>query len=314
MGSHPLQVWVAAILFGLAAAVLVLAVARAGRGGGKAARFRSAMESIAGSELQLDTRLEPTTSARRDWTGFWGDLWAQTGRRPSDPKQPGRVVGAAAVIGAVAGWVGLGGPAGAVVVAVAPVGLIYGWLTNERRKRTATMEQQLPELLSGLRAYLSARMTPQTALMQVAEDLPAPLGDELRALRDDLNVNRGLLASLEALSRRVVSPDMRFLVASIQVAVETSVALEPQLEVIQDIVVQRARGRAALRGAMAKVKPTQYLATIAVPGMFVFSFFTSENPMWWFNGGLIALIIMCLLYVSAFVVVRMMVKSVEDLS
>ena len=105
---------------------------------------------------------------------------------------------------------------------------------------------------------------------------------------------------------------MKFLVSSIQIAVRNGADLEPQIEVIQDIVQQRTRIRQKLRSAVAQVKPTQYLALGAVPFMFVVSIRVATQRTFWFTDGLLWLFVAAALWGAGAVILRMMVKSVEN--
>lgn len=310
--ENPLVMFIA-LSFAIVAGALVLGVARSASTTTQVAQFDNALRSIASSELNLDTNLIPVEQTSRSWNEYWADLTAQTGRVVKDRATPGRTAAGTALVGALVGFFAFpGGPIGFFAGPAILLTLYRVWLGAERNKRVASIDKQLPTLLAGLRANLSAQSTPQQALMDVADDMPSPLGDELRALKQDINVNIGLDQALTALGHRVSSREVKFLVSSIQIAVRNGADLEPQIATIEDIVRQRTRIRQKLRAAVSQVKPTQYLALAAVPFMFMVSLRTSDQRSYWFGDGLLFFFIGLTLYVAGAVVIKLMIKSVED--
>jgi tight adherence protein B len=189
------------------------------------------------------------------------------------------------------------------------------FLRAEAHKRTHTMEKQLPALLAGIRANLSSGATAQQAIVAVADDVPAPLGDELKALRRDLDVNVALEVALGDLAARVPSREMQFLVSSIEISVRVGADLDPQIRIIEGIVRQRARVRGMIRSAVAQAKPTMWLAYAVVPAMLAYSFSVPENKTFWLGTdgyGPIILGLIVAMYVACLVVVQTTLKGVEN--
>lgn len=292
---------------------LTLAVIRSLTNPARQASFGEALEYIQSSELELDTALNPNEKKQRGWFGYWEEATAKTGKRVKDPNTPGRVVLGIAVFAAVFGLLVF--PGGVLGLVAAPVVAVVGWrawLSAAAAKRITAMEKQLPQLLTGLRANLQAGATAQQAILSVADDLPSPLGDELRALKHDLSVNVALDTALRALADRVPSREMQFLVASVEIAVRSGADLDPQIETIQQIVAQRTRIAQKLRSAVAQVKPTKLLALGAVPLMFFVSIQDEDNRAYWFGSGFVMLVVAAVLYAVGAWLIRVMVKSVEN--
>lgn len=293
--------------------LLFLAVIRSVQSPVRRQAFSEALDIIAQSELDIDTALNKEEVKRRSWFEYWAWMAEESGKVIRDRKNPGLVVAGLAIFGAMFGFLVFpGGPLGLLALPVLAVVAARLWLGVERRKRVLAMEGQLPQLLSGMLANLQAGATPPQAVLSVANDLPAPLGDELRTLKRDLNVNVPLEDALKGLAERVPSREMQFLVASIEIGVRSGSDLAPQLVTIQQIVTQRTRIRRKLQAAVAQVKPTQLLALGAVPLMLVVSMRNAENRAYWFGSGLFMLIIMGILYGLGFFIIRTMVRSVEN--
>lgn len=292
---------------------LSIAVIRTLQAPAKRQAFSQALEYVMSSELDIDTALNKDEKPSRNWFEYWQVLVNRSGRVVEDPQAPGRVALGVTIFGIVFGFVVFpGGLLGMVVVPVVGLLVMRMVLGADARKRIVAMERQLPQLLSGLRANLQAGSTPQQAMLEVADDLPSPLGDEMRTLKRDLNVNVSLEIAMEDLARRVPSREMKFLVASVEIAVRSGADLDPQLATIQEIVQQRTRIRQKLRAAVAQVKPTQALAYGAVPLMFVVSTRNPENTAYWFGPGLFLLVIAGGLYAAGGYAIKFMVKGVEN--
>ena len=310
--SRPEVLVTVAAIIGMTVA-LTLAVVQTVAAPAKRKAFDEALESVLSSELEIDTALNQTSTNSKDWFEYWADLTSDSGRVIADPKSPGLTALGVVVFAAVFGaFVFPGGFLGGVAGPVLGLFIMRMLLSNEARKRVVAMEKQLPLLLSGLRSNLQAGSTPQQAMLAVADDMPSPLGDELRMLKRDLNVNVALEIAMDGLAARVPSREMKFLVSSVEIAVRSGADLDPQLATIEEIVKQRTRIRQKLRSAVAQVKPTKMLAYGAVPLMLFVSMRNSENRDYWFSGGIIMLVVAGALYAAGGYAIRFMVKGVEN--
>lgn len=278
--------------------------------------FEQVLSRVTGSETpEVDTTLLRTAKKKSwTWQGWWYDAAIAAGRTPSDPGGPGRVMLGAAVVMAFFGVVVFpGGMAGMYVgiVAVAAGRLL---LSFEASKRKLALEMQMPLLLSGLRSEMHSGTTVQKAIMNVSANLPSPIGDEMRTVRDDVNVNVPLEKALEGLAERINSRLMQFLVSSIGVAIKSGSDLVPQLVTIEEIVRQRARIDGKIRSAIALARPTALLAEGAPP--LVFGYFVITDPTYlpfWFTRGLIMFGVAVVLYGLGVFLLQLMVKNVEKI-
>ena len=278
--------------------------------------FTEALSYINASEFELDTALNQTAKTDKvTWSQYWHNLATKAGK-VTGPATAGRGVILLTILLALVGFFVM--PAtwwGGILLAPAGPFLARTFLRAEASKRVRAMEKQLPALLAGIRANLSSGATAQQAIVSVADDVPSPLGDELKALRADIDVNVALEVALRDLANRVPSREMQFLVSSIEISVRMGADLSPQIQIIEGIVRQRYRVRGMIRTAVAQAKPTMLLAYTVVPGMLVYSFSNAENKRFWLDLGGYGPIILgaiAFLYVACLVIVRMMVKGVEN--
>lgn len=303
-----------ALLVAAAAAItgifLALGVSRRLRKPTEDELFQDRLAELNKSELSDEQKKESV-----GWMEYWNNLYNRTGRIPADPSSAGRGVIAALVVAALVGTLLFpGGIVGLLTMPIAAVFLARTYFVFEANRRTKTLDRQLPMLLSSLRANLQASSTPQGALIAVADEMPAPLGDELKMLRAELEVNVPMEEALRALAERVNSREIKFLVSSIETAISSGEDLDPQLETIQGIVEQRTRIRNKLASAVSEVTPALWVSGIIIPAGVLFSFYQSEsNRAFWFSlTGIIALFIVAGLYVAGLFISYKLVKGVEN--
>jgi len=303
-----------AAIMGLAA-TLTLAVYRTLTAGSDKVKFDEALAIIQSSEItELDTPIqkEDDEDSSRSWNKFWYKKALQAGRVPSDSATPGRYAAGAGIFGAIFGILVFPGGIAGVVMGGATLALALAYLSFETSKRSRTLEKQMPLLLSSLRSQMHAGVTVQAALMNIADDLPSPLGDEVRLVRQDVNVSIPLDQALDALAARVPSRQMQFLVSSIGIAVRSGSDLVPQLVTIEEISRQRFRIEGKIKAAVALAKPTAYLAIAAPLLMFIFGTLTNPDYLsFFFGSGLILGLVALVLYLLGVVIVRLLIKNVE---
>lgn len=271
--------------------------------------FQDKLAEIHKSELEEDD-----TDEKQGWMEYWRNAYARTGRISADPDAPGKGVIVAMFAMALFGlFIFPGGVFGIPLGVVAAPVAAHFFFNFEANRRSRTLEKQLPLLLSSLRANIQARATPQSALMSVADEIPAPLGDELKLLRAELNVNVPIDQALANFSDRVDSRELKFLASSIDTAVSSGQDLDPQLETIQRIVEQRTRIRNKLSAALSEVSTALWVSGVIIPAALVYSFYSSDtNREFWFSFfGLIALLVVAGLYATGLFISYRLVKGVE---
>jgi len=272
------------------------------------------IDSIVKSEIEVE-RKENNIPAKRSWFGYWYNLSAGAGIVNENPKRTGYL--ALGIILVTIGIGTLGYPRDIVAGLLFAVGGIVALnlgLKFAATRRMQKLEKQLPNLLSGMRANLQANMTAQQALLTMINETPSPLGEELQSVRDDLELNIPLDTALGRLGQRVPSKELRFLVASMRIAIVSGADLNPLLKTIQEIVTQRTHIANKLAAAVAQAQPTIAVTAIMIPGGFVFSYFSDPaNRVFWLSiPGLIALAVVAFLYAIALFISKKQVDKVKD--
>jgi Flp pilus assembly protein TadB len=275
--------------------------------------FARRLRDVNRSEFETVGDKKPSAASR--WTNFWYALTIQTGTIPSSPQAPGRMVMVFMLI--LFGFGSLVVPADVVAGTLMSVAAPVIWRMILKRRigrRSKQMDKQLPRLLSSMRANLQSNYTPQQAILAVVDEIPAPLGNELKIMRDEIRVNVPLQEALRNLAARVPSREMKFLVSSIEISSVSGSDLDPQLRIIQQIVQSRSRTASRLATAVASVQPSILIAGIVIPGSFAFSYLSDPaNKAYWTTfSGLMAAGVVAVLYAVGLIVVRKLISNVEN--
>lgn len=302
---------IVAILSGLMIFFLGLGIARVAGKSKDSEEFTALLQSITQSEVEAE-ELRNGLPPEKSWTGYWLKLGLDSGWKPVSVESPARLALMLIVGGSIVGFF-VFQLVGALLLGVGSVIVLRTVFVAKAKTRKKLMEKQLPNLISGMRANLQANLTPQQAILSQVDEIPAPLGDELKILRQEVNVNVPLETALTNLSNRVPSREIKFLVSSVKIAISSGVDLEPQLQTIQGIIVQRTKIANHLAAAVASVQPSIYVAAIAIPAGFLFSYASSEqNKIFWgTTNGLIGLAVIGFLYVIGLFLARKLVQKVE---
>jgi Flp pilus assembly protein TadB len=272
------------------------------------------IEALSDSEIGLE-RKESGLPDLKTWTGYWHNLALKSGTPLTNNATPGKF--ALGILLAGAGFGTLVWPQdifGGIIIAGA--GLVFArlYFTSKIKARQILMDKQLPNLLSGIRANLQANLTSQQAIVNQAREIPAPLGDELKILVEEMEVGVTLDKALENFGLRVPSREVQFLVSAFRIAIQSGSDLDPLVATIQEIVVQRNRIANALASAVAKVQPALWVTGIMIPGAFIWSFYSSpENRAFWFSFpfGLIAFIVVAIMYVAGLFIAHKQIEKVK---
>jgi tight adherence protein B len=165
---------------------------------------------------------------------------------------------------------------------VAPVvGLVgasapFVWLKNRRAVRLKRFEEQFPEALDVLSRAIRAGHAFQTALGMAADELPAPVGPELKKSFDQQNFGLPLRDALNELAERVGLLDVRFFVTAVLIQRETGGNLSEILDNLAHVVRERFKIQRQVRVHTAHGRFTGYVL-LALPAFLAVAL-TFLNP------------------------------------
>ena len=147
-----------------------------------------------------------------------------------------------------------------------------------RQRRQAKMSRQLPEMIDELARAAKAGRSLETALHLVAEDTPAPLGDELLECTRKLNLGVTIPESLEEFPHRTGLVSTKILTTALGVHVQTGGDLVNVLERLSTTLRDRSQFLGQLKAATAASRGTAILM-LGLP-VAILTFFIIRDPQY----------------------------------
>lgn len=160
-------------------------------------------------------------------------------------------------------WAGI---LGAIVVGVIPFMVIY----RKKEIRKNTFEHQFPDALDLMCGALRSGMAFTGALQVVAEESPDPVSTEFRTVFDEHRLGLSLRESLEDLTRRVDSTELRLFVTAVLIQKDTGGNLAEVLEGAAYVIRDRFRILGDVRTITAQGRLSGVILTLLPLGMAAF--------------------------------------------
>ena len=107
--------------------------------------------------------------------------------------------------------------------------------------RTKKFDRQFPDALDLLSSSVKSGQALNSAIQNVAEEMPEPVGDEFRTLSDELSFGAELTDTLRRFSERIDSPDVQFFCTALMIQKETGGNLSEVLDGLQKTIRERFR-------------------------------------------------------------------------
>jgi tight adherence protein B len=144
---------------------------------------------------------------------------------------------------------------------VAPLGAFvpFGYLKHKRSARLKKFEEQFPEALDVLSRAIRAGHAFQTALGMVADEMPAPVGPEMKKTFDQQNYGLPLKEALNDLAERINIIDVRFFVTAVLIQRDTGGNLSEILDNLAHVVRERFKILRQVRVHTAHGRFTSYV-------------------------------------------------------
>jgi tight adherence protein B len=189
---------------------------------------------------------------------------------------------AAAVIGAAfLFWLLNARLPGAARLSLAMVGAGIGYvipslvLRIKEQRRMAAFERQLPQAIDLMAGSLRAGSTLGQAIDAIAREMDAPISEEFRRVKRDVELGQPLTASLEAMAKRVRTSDLELLSSAVAVQHRTGGDLSPMLLGLSKTIRERQRIRGEVSTLTAQARVSAYIVG-ALP-IFLFGFLWLTN-------------------------------------
>jgi tight adherence protein C len=193
---------------------------------------------------------------------------------------PKRFVGyrviAAASVSITATWLSatVGYPAIVSLLAVV-IGGMVGWVTpmvivrSRAERRSADVEQELPELIDLLVVTVEAGMGFSGSMQVASTRIEGPLGDELRLAMQEQNMGLSVEESLRNMLERCETPSMRAFVRSVLQGETLGVSIGQIMRSLAEEMRKRRKANAEERAQRAPIKILFPLIFLIFPAMFI---------------------------------------------
>ena len=149
------------------------------------------------------------------------------------------------------------GTAAPIRVAVAlamGIGGVYVWINNKAKKRTALIEEQLPDAVELMVRSLRVGHPFSSAVGIVAKEVADPLGSEMGVISDEAAYGRDMGESLKAMSERMDMQDLRFLAVAVTIQQQSGGNLAEILDGLSKVIRARFKLFRRVKAITAEAK------------------------------------------------------------
>lgn len=184
-----------------------------------------------------------------------------------------------------------------LLAAVTPL-VVLRWMG---RRRLGTLRRQLPDFVLSLALSLQAGLALQAALQQLAQSLPAPLGQELRLLLRQQRLGASAKDSYQELVERVPVSELAMLVSALQMGQSTGAGLGERLKILAQTIRARLTIEDKIVALTAQAR-LQARIMFCLPGFVAGALYlldaTAFEQAWfntlgvWVAGALVAMLLM----------------------
>jgi tight adherence protein B len=114
-------------------------------------------------------------------------------------------------------------------------------LRIKKRRKTARIEEQMPDVMDLLARSLRAGHTLASAFELASQETPHPLGTELSMVYEEQRLGIGLNGALQDMVKRVDSHDLRYFVTGVLIQSETGGSLAELMEKLGQLIRERLK-------------------------------------------------------------------------
>ncbi len=161
-----------------------------------------------------------------------------------------------------------------IAILLAGSGLMIGWLVGvwtwalgaslflgmlpllflrwKRKRKTLKIERYMPDAMELLARSLRAGHTLSGTLDLVSQEVPGPLGTEMRITYDEQKLGLSLPQAFRRMGERVASQDLRYFVTAVLIQSETGGNLSEILDNIGTIIRDRLKLKGKVQGLTAE--------------------------------------------------------------
>jgi tight adherence protein B len=134
------------------------------------------------------------------------------------------------------------------------VGGVHVWVGRKAAKRTAMIEEQLPDAVELMVRSLRVGHPFSSAVGIVAREVPDPLGTEMGVIADEAAYGRDMSEALKAMAERLDMQDLRFLAVSVTIQQTSGGNLAEILDGLAKVIRARFRLFRRVKAITAEAK------------------------------------------------------------
>jgi tight adherence protein B len=142
------------------------------------------------------------------------------------------------------------------------------FLRWKKKRKTLKFEKHMPEAMELLARSLKAGHTLPSTLELVAQEIPPPLGKEMRITYEEQRLGLSVSQALRRMSERVASQDLRYFVTAVLIQTETGGNLAEILENIGLLI----RERLTLKGKIMALTAEGRFSALVLIGLPILTF------------------------------------------
>lgn len=200
--------------------------------------------------------------------------------------------------------------AGAGIGVVGSIALIALGIIRERKKRWQKISEQLEAALIRMSSALRAGADLYRAIGEAAT-FDAPLGDEFREVRAELELGQSPTNAIDNMYKRIPMQEIRLMATAIRISQESGGDLATNLELISDTIRQRVITQAQVNAATATPRmESKMMLAIALGAPVVVYFFMPQFKAFWFQSPLMILGLIGL-YILTFVIYKLLGRMTD---
>lgn len=240
---------VMAVFAGLSAA----RAARSRRMPDELARLSGSAARRAAEEREIEEAARERRAGRLPFPFGWLERRARQSGVRADPRTIFALAAGAAVGLFLTGWSVTGIWWLGALAAAGGLAAPAAWINHLAGRRAQQVVAQLEELCRQLGQAMRAGMTLQLALEDVAREMPAPLGDDIRQVVRSFRVaGMPLREAIGELDRAAPLPEMALLTSAMRIHIETGANLPDILDGLIRTLHERREMRSVARAATAQ--------------------------------------------------------------
>ena len=147
-----------------------------------------------------------------------------------------------------------GAPVRIAVAIAMGIGGVYIRVNNKAKKRTAMIEEQLPDAVELMVRSLRVGHPFSSAVAIVSKEVADPLGTEMGVISDEAAYGRDMGESLKAMAERMDMQDMRFLAVAVTIQQQSGGNLAEILDGLSKVIRSRFKLFRRVKAITAEAK------------------------------------------------------------